>query len=519
MKRLSILLILLCGCSPGLRDDTCGPEDDVRVVFGITKAPVGTGDADMTGFRYLTYDHVLGSWSGELGGEAVRSGGPQGPFLPADASRVYWPEGRTYSFYAAGYNDLVAVGEGDAEFGSAYTIYSSGDVTIDYTITAPDGSKCTLPAMVGLLNAHDDQVLRWYGQERRTLINNAPWHSPTICSLPMSKFPVGDERNDVRWLVLTDTTLGSSVFACITDTTATMRHTHDRLVLVPHGDQFRLHLKAGMSADSLAELCATEAYRMPTVSSGIPKPPVITADAPRFAQPLKVTIVQAAGQQGSQATIRYTLDGSEPDESSPIYKEPFTLDKTTIVKARVFEKDMPPSFTATRKFNYDYILRTTFSRKPNTPYNVGADTLLFDGDRGTADNLSFGWLGFSGGDLTTTVELAKPLDVESVTLRYAHNPALWAFAPQRVTITFSTDGQNFTDTVQTTIPFDPMEQDQAEARVVELKVPATADGVGFIRIEAQTISNVPSWHRAKGLNPWLMMDEIEINEKVRKIEN
>lgn len=126
MKRLSILLILLCGCSPGLRDDTCGPEDDVRVVFGITKAPVGTGDADMTGFRYLTYDHVLGSWSGELGGEAVRSGGPQGPFLPADASRVYWPEGRTYSFYAAGYNDLVTVGEGDVEFGSAYTIYSSG---------------------------------------------------------------------------------------------------------------------------------------------------------------------------------------------------------------------------------------------------------------------------------------------------------------------------------------------------------------------------------------------------------
>lgn len=401
------------------------------------------------------------------------------------------------------------------EVSEAYTVYSSGDIVIDYTLSSPDGGKCKLPAMVRIADLHSGQALQWYGQERRTLMRGTSWHSPAICSLPTDQFSVGGERNDVRWLLLTDPSNGSSLFACIADTTATMRRTADGLVLIPQGDHFRLHLKTwNLPADSLADLCATAAYRMPTVSSGIPKPPVITADAPRFAQPIKVTITQAIKQSNTQAIIRYTLDGSEPDENSPVYKAPFTLDKTTVVKARVYIKDTPPSFTATRKFNYDYILRTTFSRKPNTPYNIGADTLLFDGDRGMADNLNFGWLGFSGGDMATTVELAKPLDVESVTLRFAHNPTQWAFAPTAVTLSFSTDGQNFTDTVQATIPFDPTDQSEDAPRVVELKVPSTAQGVGFMRISVSTIGQIPAWHRAKGLNPWLMMDEIEINERI-----
>lgn len=132
MKKLSILLMLLCGCSSGLRDVTGlpGDEGEVQVAFRGTKSPGEMGDADMSGFRYLTYDHNLGSWSGEFGGEAVRTGGPQGPFFPADASRVYWPEGKIYSFFAVGYNENVSVEKRDVEFGNSYTMYSSGTSAI-----------------------------------------------------------------------------------------------------------------------------------------------------------------------------------------------------------------------------------------------------------------------------------------------------------------------------------------------------------------------------------------------------
>ena len=183
-----------------------------------------------------------------------------------------------------------------------------------------------------------------------------------------------------------------------------------------------------------------------------------------------------------------------------------------MVKARVFAKDMPPSFTATRKFNYDHIVRTTFSRKANTPYNVGTDTILYDGETGSVEDLSRGWLGFSGQAPVVTVELAKAVDVETLVLRYAHSTAVWAFAPREVTITFSADGTTWTDTVHYTLPFDPAAKENSADQIVELRIPVERSGVGYIKIEQTTIGKIPAWHRAKGLKPWLMMDEIQIEE-------
>lgn len=130
MKRLSILLMLLCGCSSELHQaDVAVGEGPARIEFSSVKTAENAGDASMSEFHYLTYDFNLGSWSGELGGMAVRSG-ESGPFLPADASRVYWPEGKIYSFYAAGYNDAQQVEEEDVEFGTAMMLYSSGTTAV-----------------------------------------------------------------------------------------------------------------------------------------------------------------------------------------------------------------------------------------------------------------------------------------------------------------------------------------------------------------------------------------------------
>ncbi len=43
------------------------------------------------------------------------------------------------------------------------------------------------------------------------------------------------------------------------------------------------------------------------------------------------------------ATIRFTLDGSEPDESSPAYSAPLSLTNTALVRAKAFPKGQPAS--------------------------------------------------------------------------------------------------------------------------------------------------------------------------------
>ena len=118
MKRILIILLALCGCAKE------PVKENVPLVFRGTKA--GDPAATLSKFHYLTYDYVLGSWVGELGALAVPDAGTPGLFVPADATRVYWPEGKTYSFYAVGYNEALPVDESDVEFGSSMMIYSSG---------------------------------------------------------------------------------------------------------------------------------------------------------------------------------------------------------------------------------------------------------------------------------------------------------------------------------------------------------------------------------------------------------
>lgn len=396
-----------------------------------------------------------------------------------------------------------------------YAIYSSGDVTIDYTVRNIAGGRAKVQPAVRALRWQNNQMLEWYGNPRETIIEGGNWRVLGVNKKKADEIGYGEEYKEVRWCLLKDTLTGDGAMAWLEGAPFVMLQHPFGLTLEPNaknGDDqhYRLVIKMwNQSMDSVAMLSEASVTCYPEVSSGIPEPPVIKADASRFAQPLKVALsASAAGD------IHYTTDGSEPTTESPLYKEPIVITASTLVKARLYAPGLPPSFTASRQFNFDYIRSTSFSRRPNTPYNVGTDTILFDGIQGTIDNLSHGWLGFSGGDVQTTVELAKPVEVGSVMLRFAHNPATWAFSPREVLLTLtSSDGT--VDTVRATPRFDPSDAEQKDPRVVELQVDVpTGHKVTAIRIDARTIGAIPAWHRGKGLNPWLLMDEIEVVEKL-----
>ncbi len=52
-----------------------------------------------------------------------------------------------------------------------------------------------------------------------------------------------------------------------------------------------------------------------------------------------------------EGTVRYTLDGSEPNANSPEYTQPVTLSRSTLVKARTFLRDHAPSPVVTETFS------------------------------------------------------------------------------------------------------------------------------------------------------------------------
>lgn len=383
-----------------------------------------------------------------------------------------------------------------------YTHFSTGDVVVDYTIVPTDrihGDK--LQPVVAVYSNNDS--VTWFGLDREVAFaSNNSGQVGIFTHATDEKV----KRKQVRWCATHKG--GGGLYAEVLGEQFDMVANGVYLWLYPQTtDAFRIHLRP------YSQVNPADFYGIsfPQTTAGMLEPPTITASEARFSAPMTVTIT--SNQSDNQAIIRYTLDGSDPTDASPIYTAPFEITSTTVVRARAYAKDTPPSFTTTRRFNYDHIVRTTFSRKPNTPYNVGADTILFDGEQGDVDDLSHGWLGFSGASVTTTVDLAKEIEVEYVVLRFAHAPDTWVFAPQQVSLALSTDGVNYSDTLSVPVPIDPADEAESTPRVIELRVPVNRPSVRSICILPQTLATVPAWHRAKGLKPWLLMDEIEIIEK------
>ena len=79
-----------------------------------------------------------------------------------------------------------------------------------------------------------------------------------------------------------------------------------------------------------------------------PYSPIDRVAAPQFSLPQghyesAITVSISTSTEGT--TIRYTLDGSEPNENSPIYVQPIYISDTTTLKAKAFKSGMEASVT------------------------------------------------------------------------------------------------------------------------------------------------------------------------------
>jgi uncharacterized repeat protein (TIGR03806 family) len=74
-------------------------------------------------------------------------------------------------------------------------------------------------------------------------------------------------------------------------------------------------------------------------------PPSISPSGGNYPKPIEVTLNQGAG-----ATIHYTVDGSAPTSSDPVYDKPIKLSGPTVVRARAFKPSFTKSITVQQTF-------------------------------------------------------------------------------------------------------------------------------------------------------------------------
>jgi hypothetical protein len=417
-----------------------------------------------------------------------------------------------------------------------YLVLATGDVLLSNDITVSEQAKSIARIGLGIPFRGLDTV-EWFGRNIESYIDRHAAGRIAQQSLPASemtyRYPGDDpqhsgNRTEVRWLSLRNGTVG--LYADLIDTlcqfsvndsilnvdfantgvggaSANMNLDESKLVK-DHRYHFVLHLRPYDCMEYNAQDFRRIIY--PKVESAIIEMPVITKSRDRFDGPMQITIKCPT----PKTEIRYTLDGSVPTEKSTLYNKPFTIQGSTVVRARAFKKGESPSFVATEQFTFDYIVACTFAHKPNTPYNKNAASALFDGEEGDVNDLSHGWLGFSGHDVEATLQLGKPIDLSRVQLRFAHVPDAWVFAPAVVGVQVSTDGTNFSDTIHAAVTYNPADQAMNTTQLQLLTIPVNRTNIRFVRIIAKPLRRIPAWHRAKGLNPWIMMDEVVIEEVI-----
>lgn len=232
------------------------------------------------------------------------------------------------------------------------------------------------------------------------------------------------------------------------------------------------------------------------------KTPVISSEFEEFNKPMKVTI----SVDDPDAKVYYTVDGSEPTEKSKLYKQPFTIDETTTVKAKAFMKNAIPSFTIEKNFKRILIANTVYKTEPHKNYSSNKETALMDNKIGVVGNWSEHWIGFSGDDMDATIELSKPTDIYMVFVGYAIHPDAWVLSPKAIWISTSTDGINFSKPVRAEFPMFSGENGlRAEARA---KIDAYE--VKYINVKAENFGVLPEKHAYAGEKAWIMIDEVRI---------
>ncbi|MFK7933308.1 MAG: FN3 associated domain-containing protein [Saprospiraceae bacterium] len=213
----------------------------------------------------------------------------------------------------------------------------------------------------------------------------------------------------------------------------------------------------------------------------------------------------------AEAEIRYTLDGSEPVETAPLFTESIVLEKSTTLKTKAFH----PQYLASKSVSAQFfklnpqlpIESVTLNREPHANYlGTGADGLV-DRRKGTTNFRTDHWMGFAGGNVALSVNLAEPAPIKHLIISLLSDPNSWIFLPAAVEV-YGGKSKNAINLLAQQAIEPTMENSPIAFHFANVSFAETS--VKFLKVVIKSQSEIPAWHMGKGTPPWLFVDEVVI---------
>ncbi len=232
--------------------------------------------------------------------------------------------------------------------------------------------------------------------------------------------------------------------------------------------------------------------------------PIIESDSRVFSNQATVSI-----KTHSQYTkIYYTTDGSEPTVNSSEYKNPFVIDKTTVVKAIAVnnrEKSLISEAKFSKKPN-DWTVKL-FS-KYNRQYTGGGDEGLIDGIRGTTNFASGEWQGYQAQDFIAVIDLQRETEIKRLGGGFLQVARSWIWMPTQIEFEVSNDNVNFTKVAEIKTDISP---EDMEHKIRDYFQNITPTKARYVRVKAINLGKIPAWHPGAGFDAFIFVDEIFID--------
>ncbi len=208
----------------------------------------------------------------------------------------------------------------------------------------------------------------------------------------------------------------------------------------------------------------------------------------------------------SDTEIRYTLDGSAPNEQSKIYTDPIPIETSCELKAQGFQGDVQQGRSFEKGFNLHLASGKSIELKydPAPHYASGGNSAIINGIIGS--NERFGdkeWLGFSGNNFEGIINLGGETKLNTVRFRFFKAEGQWIYLPKDVKIYGSLDGNNF-DLIGEENSID------THAKIAQVMLNIKGE-FSHLKIVAERYGIIPDGQQGGGHEAWLFIDEIVVN--------
>ena len=204
--------------------------------------------------------------------------------------------------------------------------------------------------------------------------------------------------------------------------------------------------------------------------------------------------------------MRYTLDGSEVTEDSPLYTEPIEIRESCTVKARTDRNGLSgrtftKSFAAHKAMGHQVTVLTETHRS----YTFNCPDLLSDGVVSQGPYNSGELAGWYNKPFEAVIDMDGEA-YDEVTLSAFVFKYDFIFGPTYLSVSTSADGNEYTEVARQDYPIDTEYDHGNGCREYTVNFPETS--AKYLKVKAGCVEALPEWHSGNGRPGFVFVGEV-----------